>query len=343
MKLRSRLGSMVFASILAVCAGQIAFAQVDWTFEELVVPPGPPGSWDSYRHVVQDVVFDGTTYHLYLTGGQTSNPWHSPWHVGHWTWNALTQEWDPDTEHNPVLSPEPGAWDGYTVYSVAVLYDGGVFKMWYGAASEFPGVCSVGYATSSDGSDWTKQAGPLPGLFPGAPGTWDDFGMNPSTVLIEGGSYRMWYHAVQGDGSYGTYRIGTATSTDGITWTKHPEPVLVPSEPWEADCVDFPEVIPMGGGYAMWYGGVVWGASVQVGYAVSPDGVHWGKWPDNPVLTPLAGCAAVDALIVIALGDTVYGWTSNCNTTYHVTSPLDVVFFDAFETGDTAIWSVVVP
>jgi len=46
---------------------------------------------------------------------------------------------------------------------------------------------------------------------------------------------------------------------------------------------------------------------------------------------------------VIAEGDTVHGWATNCNDVWYVTSPLDVVFFDAFETGDTAIWSSMVP
>jgi hypothetical protein len=340
MKLRSKLGPIV-AAVVLLGTSQIALAQVDWTFQGPAVGPGDPGNWDSYGHRLGDVVFDGTTYHMFLTGAQTFLPWDSPTSVGHWTWNALTQEWDADPK-NPVLVPEPGEWDGFSIYSVAVLYDGDVFKMWYGAVSEYPGPSSVGYATSADGSVWFKHPGnPLPGLEPGVPGAWDDCGMDASTVLFDGDEYRMWYFAIKCDGSSGLWRLGTATSPDGLAWTKHADPVLEGRQAWEGN-VYLPEVIAMGGGYAMWYSGVAAGVA-RIGYAVSPDGLHWGKWPGNPVLTPLPGCNALDSVAVIVAGDTVHGWASNCDTIYYATSQLEVVFFDHFETGDTTIWSAVGP
>jgi hypothetical protein len=337
------LCSFAVATLVALTMSRVAFAQVDWTWEGMVVPPGKPGDWDSYSHRLGDVVFDGTTYHMYLLGGQTFLPWDSPWAVGHWTWNALTQDWDEDIAHNPVLSPEPGQWDGYTIYSIAVLYHEGVFEMRYGAAAAYPGESRAGYAESLDGSVWTKYPGnPLPGLEPGLPGEWDDAGMDPTTVLFDGAGYRIWYFAIKADGGWGTWRLGTATSTDGITWTKHPDPVLVGSLPWEGNLLYYPEVIPYGGGYAMWYTGSS-GGTAAIGYAVSPDGIHWGRWPGNPVVSPLPGCNAVDSIAVIVEGDTVHGWVSNCRDVWNLISQLEVVFFDAFETGDISIWSTVVP
>ncbi len=38
-----------------------------------------------------------------------------------------------------------------------------------------------------------------------------------------------------------------------------------------------------------------------------------------------------------------HGWTNHCYDITHATSPFEVVFFDAFETGDTAIWKRTVP
>jgi len=232
MRLRTLVAVVFSTAIVVMATAPLALAQVEWSWEAPVVLPGDPGDWDSYRHHVGDIVFDGTIYHMYLTGGETSRPWDSPWAVGHWTWNALTQEWDPDP-NNPVLTPEPGQWDGYTIYSVAVLDDGGIFKMWYGAAASYPGAIYVGYATSLDGSLWIKDpANPLPSLAPGVPGEWDDLGWNPGTVLFDDAIYRMWSFARKNEGAaYGTWRIGYATSPDGIVWTKHPEPVLVGSEP----------------------------------------------------------------------------------------------------------------
>jgi hypothetical protein len=344
MKLRTVRVVPFLVAALMLGAAQVVLAQVDWTYIDPVVPPGPPGSWDSYRHIVGDVVFDGTTYHMYLLGGQTFLPWDSPFSVGHWTAPDLAGPWEEDLLNNPVVEPgPPGTWDSFSIYSVAVLYDGGVFKMWYGAAAAFPDVIGVGYAESLDGSTWTKYAGnPLPSLAPGAPGEWDDRGMDPSTVLFDGAEYRMWYIGVKADGGAGTWRLGTAASPDGLTWTKHLDPVLVGSLPWEGDFVYYPEVVPTPGGYAMWYAATADGYAA-IGYAVSPDGIHWGRWPGNPVLSPLPGCTVVDSIAVIVEGDTVHGWATNCNDVWYVTSPLEVVFFDAFETGDCAIWSSMLP
>lgn len=347
MKLSSKPVPIVVASVIALCAAQLAFAQVEWNWEGLVVPPGPPGSWDSSRHHASEVVFDGTTYHMYMTGGQTVVPWDGPWQVGHWTWNALTQEWDAD-DTNPVLRPEPGEWDGFTIYSCAVYFDGVMFHMWYGAAAAYPGAVSVGYATSLDGSEWTKYPGnPLPGLGPGPAGAWDDAGVAANTVLDDGSEYRMWFTAFQSDaGALNTWRIGTASSPDGINWIKHPDPVLEGTQPsWEENLIYAATVVPSGGGYAIWYSSLQTLPSpdeAHIGYAVSPDGIHWGKWPENPVLSPLSGYNTVDSMAVIVDGDTVHGWTTNYHDVWYVTSPLEVVFFDHFETGDTAIWSSVV-
>ena len=131
-----KLGPIVVASIIMLGGGQAAVAQVDWTYHDPVVQPGPPGSWDSSRHQVGDVVFDGATYHMYLVGGQTPLSWDSPWKVGHWTSTDIQGPWYYDPA-NPVLEPEPGRWDGFTIFSAAVLYDPDtmMFRMWYGATS----------------------------------------------------------------------------------------------------------------------------------------------------------------------------------------------------------------
>ena len=346
MNRRAKLGPIVIALLIALCTGQVVFAQVDWTYGNPVVSPGPPGSWNEGRHLVGNVVFDGTDYHMYLIGGPGGNALDNQWSVGHWTWNDLTSEWDPDP-CNPVLEPGvPGAWDSYTIASLAVLYDEGIFKMWYGAGSSYHGVGHTGYATNADGwCDWDKDPdNPVDGLNPGAPGAWNENGIGASTVLFDEGLFKMWWVTGSGDTWGGTWSIGYATSPDGLIWTPRPDPVLEATEPWEEDKVYFPEVIRIGDSFAMWYSGLnVISQLVEIGYSVSPDGLHWGKWSGNPVLSPVSPCNAVDSIAVLIEGDTVYAWVSHCDDIYHATSPFEVVFFDAFETGDTAIWSTVVP
>jgi hypothetical protein len=342
MNLKAMLGPIVIVAMVVLFTAQNAPAQVDWMYQGLAVPPGGPGSWDEANRQLGEVVFDGATYHMYMTGGGTHLSWESSWKVGHWTSTSLDGPWTADP-NNPVVVPDPGQWDAWTIYNVAVRYDGSGFRMWYGATGSYLGDVYVGLATSPDGSTWTKDGGnPLPGLVPGAPGSWDDGGMSPYTVLFDGSTYGMWTTAVKENASYGTWRIGYAWSTDGINWTKHPDPLLVGTEPWEGDNVYFPVVVPVGDSFAMWYSGLTPGYA-SIGYAISPDGLSWGKHAANPVLQPESPCDVVDSLAVIFDGDTIRGWTDHCYDTTHVTSPFELLFFDDLETADMTIWGGSAP
>jgi hypothetical protein len=342
---RPKLGPMVVASLIVLFASQIAFAQVEWTLDlaEPVVQLGDPGEWDFATHRLGDIVYDGSLYHLYIMGAEGLNIFDSPQSVGHWTSTDVTGPWEEDPD-NPVLGPEPGQWDGFTIYNIGVLYDGSMFHMWYGAAASQEGEVNVGYATSSNGSVWIKDPdNPVEDLGPGAPGKWNDAGMIPSTVLFDGERYRMWTTGVEWNGTnYGPFRIGYADSLDGITWDTLDDPVLNFEEPWEGDMIFFPEVVADGTGFAMWYGGKTSGF-VPVGYAFSPDGIRWGKWYSNPVLIPQNPCVRLATLAVIIEGNTVFGWFHHCEEIYSGTSPLELIFFHGFESADTSAWSAVVP
>jgi predicted GH43/DUF377 family glycosyl hydrolase len=100
----------------------------------------------------------------------------------------------------------------------------------------------------------------------------------------------MWY---AGEDSQGVDRIGMATSSDGISWTKHSgNPVLDLGAPgsWDSDSISDASVIRENGEYKMWYTGQTYGATsaddvFRIGYATSPDGIHWTRYSGNPVLT----------------------------------------------------------
>ena len=150
MKLRSMLGPIIVTTVIVFCAVQIAHAQVDWTYDMVVVEPGLPGSWNEGRHMIGEVVFDGSTYHMYLVGGPGNDPINSAWSVGHWTATDIWGPWTPDP-CNPVLEPQPGSWDAFSIGSVAVHYDGATFHLWY-SASVYHEPIEVGYATNTDGA-----------------------------------------------------------------------------------------------------------------------------------------------------------------------------------------------
>jgi predicted GH43/DUF377 family glycosyl hydrolase len=128
-----------------------------------------------------------------------------------------------------------------------------------------------------------------PVLATGTPGAWDDqFTFAPS-VLLDGATYKMWY---AGSGAASpTRKFGYATSPDGLTWTRQGSgPVFDagPSNGWDAK-IGFPSVIKDGSTYKMWYTGLNASDAGQVGYATSPDGVTWTRYPGNPVLSFGAG------------------------------------------------------
>jgi len=92
----------------------------------------------------------------------------------------------------------------------------------------------------------------------------------------------MWYQGNDGT----NFRIGYATSDDGITWTKYfDNPVLNlgADGAWDDEVLGSPNVLLNNGIYQMWYHGSD-GTNRRIGYATSTDGTTWIKHPDNPVL-----------------------------------------------------------
>ena len=124
---------------------------------------------------------------------------------------------------NPVLSPGSlGSWDDYEVYAPFVLKHGDTLKMWY-TGSKAGDVDHIGYATSTDGIDWQKETS-NPVLQVGASGTWDSKEVSNSRIILVDTTYHMWY---TGTDDLSSYRVGYATSSDGINWIKYTEnPVI---------------------------------------------------------------------------------------------------------------------
>ncbi|MGH2568335.1 MAG: hypothetical protein ACRDGA_08350, partial [Bacteroidota bacterium] len=144
-------------------------------------------------------------------------------------------------------------------------------------------------APASSQTQWFKYEG-NPVLDVGPSGTWDRQHVGINRVIRFQDTLKMWY-----SGSDNTYfRMGYATSTDdGITWTKHPNPVL-DKDPgsWESYWVYVAYVVHSDSTYRMWYTGYNQ-SNWCVGYAHSPDGIAWTKRAD-PVVA--IGPATWDAI-----------------------------------------------
>ncbi len=176
---------------------------------------------------------------------------------------------------NPVLRPGPG-WDSGWTLAPDILYEGGLYKMWYQGCS---GSCDIGYATSVDGITWTPYSG-NPVLTANA-SSWDTTLGNPH-VVHDASGYHLWY---AGDGPL-AIRIGYATSPDGLHWTKYGTwPVFNGSLPWDTAAVTGPAVIRSGSLYIMYFSGHPGTYDYSMGRATSTDGVHWTEYAGNPVMT----------------------------------------------------------
>jgi predicted GH43/DUF377 family glycosyl hydrolase len=123
-------------------------------------------------------------------------------------------------------------------------------------------------------------------------------------VIHTDAGYFMYYTAAATQ--FGDTTIAVATSSDGTTWEKRAEPVIVADREWEHDSVDRPRAVVVGDRIAMVYAG---GILTDRGLAWSDDGITWRKDGDAPVITddafPVSG-RAWDAALIQRDGMLVY-------------------------------------
>ncbi|MCL4560117.1 MAG: hypothetical protein M1281_05840 [Chloroflexi bacterium] len=146
----------------------------------------------------------------------------------------------------------------------------------------------VGLTSSQNGQD---PENPIPADFdyfavgplsPKLVGNWDEVAVLKPSVIKDASGYKMWFDGMDLDGNS---QVGLAQSKDGKTWMKYPGNPILDGEPgqWDAYGEHAPFVMKEGNQYKMWYEGSD-GSVRQLGYATSPDGIHWTKYAGNPVL-----------------------------------------------------------
>lgn len=222
-----------------------------------IIKPGQEGEWDCWAVMSMSVVKVGDTFHLYYEGGLTDC---GDLQIGHAT-STDGLQWVKDPA-NPVLRPgKPGDWDDGATWDPFVLYEDGVFKMWYGGERIGHRDFQCGYATSKDGTHFTKK------------GKISDFPVGDIGDMhvfhdIKTGRYYMYYwdrRFKQAD----KLRVAQSANETDFDF-ENAVPIRIEGEqPGHR----YTHVFKEGNTWYMYYG--FDGGPARSGYATSSDLVHW--------------------------------------------------------------------
>jgi hypothetical protein len=188
---------------------------------------------------------------------------------------------------NPVMVPGTAEeWDKELIFPTSVVYFDSLYHMYYSGGNLFDTI-RIGLAISQDGLLWTKSpSNPVLGV--GPEGAWDERNAFAGKVLIIDSVFHMWFTGHEGGDFTRDFRIGHATSPDGVNWTKDAaNPILDMGTggSWDDKVITVGAAVFDGTTYHLWYGGI--GPSgIGVGHATSPDAITWTKDPSNPVFSP---------------------------------------------------------
>ena len=170
-----------------------------------------------------------------------------------------------------------GSYDAGGLRSPVIIREGDTLKMWYSADKDLgSGVSAVSYAWSLDCINWTKYAN-NPVLIPKF--EWEGTTIHEIALIKDENLYKIWYGVNSYPGFF-TNSVGYATSPDGINWTKHSQPVLLPGESgdWDFYNIHPGTIIKEDNLYKMWYSAGNFVGHFQIGYAESSDGINWTKY-----------------------------------------------------------------
>ena len=171
-------------------------------------------------------------------------------------------------------------WGSFRTDPGAIVYHDGQYHMFRNVFGGFPGPVEIGYATSTDGIEWTEQVGGP--ILTSADVEYVGIAAVATSALVEDdGTWVLYFHTwlspspVVGQGDIGR---ATALSPEG-PWTADPDLVLVKgsAEEWDGGQVSQASVVKTDSGYVMSYTGADRRGFMRIGIATSADGITWTK------------------------------------------------------------------
>lgn len=146
--------------------------------------------------------------------------------------------------------------DPFTISYPSILYENGVYRMWYGSNLKWGNDEStmdhvIKYAESRDAIHWKRSGKVVVDLeHP------NEYALSKPYVIKEKDHYSMWY-SYRGNENIATYRIGYASSKDGLSWKRDDKNagIDVSASGWDSEMVCYPFVFSHGGKRYMLYNG----------------------------------------------------------------------------------------
>lgn len=244
-------------------------------------------SWEAGGVAMPSVLYNGSEFKMWY-GGYDNNRWQ----IGYAT-SPDGYNWT-RYSNNPVISRLQS--DNKDTHDPTVIYDpdNQQYVMWY-VASENGGTSNfhIYRSISFDGINWITN--PQQPVYSGIQ-QWDINSVSgPHVVKINSNLYKMWYIA---SGTQ-NWRIGYATSTDGINWIPYESNPIFPAiYEWEGINFGSPSVLLNGSNYEIYYltsGGNI---SASVNFGTSIDGINWNRAIDDNPLVSLGNPNDFDGLFI---------------------------------------------
>lgn len=271
------LASLTVGGVKAQDGGDTEVDFFTFASDTPIVERGERGEWDDQYNLPAGAVFYEGTFYLFRTALPS---WPAAAHIG-----LLTSDdglhWE-KSDVEPLISTEDVEFAGTSIFGTSVLQEADGTWTYYFYTRDSGGwplssSGQIGRATADElTGPWTVH--PEPVLSPGSEESWDERQVLSPNVFITDDGYVMFYGGVN---DLSEFKVGRATSEDGIVWVKDEGPILDFDGDWE-QAVNQPSVQHTPDGFVMIYKGD--NSYGGLGLAISEDGIEWEKYAAKPVL-----------------------------------------------------------